>query len=52
MRRRACIGLAQNGQAGVTIDEVQPLREKVALNGDPGSEGGRGPEVLLSLLPR
>ena len=30
----------------------QPLRVRVALVWGPGSTGGRGPEVLLSLLPR
>ena len=44
----------QAGKLGRTFG-VQSLREKVACepaNGDPVSEGGRGPEVLLSLLPR
>ena len=40
------------GKLAWTSWKVQPLRVKVALEGDPGSEGGRGPEVLLSLLPR
>jgi len=55
MQQRAGTGLANvidtnGGQVRVT-DDLQPLRGKVAFNGDPGSEGGRGPEVLLSLLP-
>ena len=51
MRQRAGTDLAQNGQVRVT-DDLQPLQGKLAFSGDPGSEGGRGPEVLLSLLPR
>jgi hypothetical protein len=31
---------------------LQPLRVRVALDVDPGSEGGRGPEVLRLLMPK
>ena len=48
----ALSGSVPGGRTCVNVLDVQPLRVKVAFGGDPGSEGGRGPEVLLSLLPR
>ena len=39
-------------QLSVSMACEQSLRVRLAFGGDPGSEGGRGPEVLLSRLPR
>jgi len=45
-------GLAWNGQGSREHRKNAVLAGKGGLCGDPGSKGGRGPEVLLSLLRR